>query len=86
MKILPKGMGIKVLSQDFSLKARLYFTLIFTNGVLAMPDSHSAPGFAMSAGPLGPSSAIPAEFPFFKALNKCLISLWPLLLEPLKTL
>jgi len=86
MKILPKGMGIKVLSQEFSLKARLYFTLIFTNGVLAMPDSHSAPGFAMSAGPLGPSSAIPAEFPFFKALNKCLISLCPLLLEPLKTL
>ncbi len=74
------------MSQDFNLIAWPYFTFTSTNGVLALSESHFAPGFAISAGPFGPSRAIPAEFPFFRAFSKCFTSLCPLLLEPLKTL
>jgi len=80
------GKGTNVLSHEFNLMAWLYSTFIFTNGVLAILASHSVPGFATRAGPFGPSKAIPAEFPFLSALSKCLTSLCPLLLEPLKTL
>jgi len=74
------------LSQDFfSLMAQLYSTPTSTSGLVALCESHSAPGFATSAGPFGPSKAMPTERPSPKAFNKCLTSLCPLLPDPLKT-
>ena len=82
MSIDVSGRGKMKLSHVFRVKWAPYRAETIQRGRLLFWDSHCDPGLILSAGPRGPSSAIPAKCPCWRASRVYLMLLAPWLLEP----